>query len=298
MRIYYFLMVCFLPIIFSSCEDVIEVPLKTGRQQLCVDAFLSSDPGPKTIKLRLTDNYFSNQSLPPALGAEVTIKDLIGREFKFIDKDKNGNYVWIPNPATDVIPFAFRLFGNPNLYTLNIKYAGQEYKATSYLDTVPKIDSLYYEYAKQTVQGEDTIPEGYRLRMAAKDPVGEGNCYWFKTYRNGLLYNKSSQMNISYDAGLGPGSDGSQFVHHIIFSLAPERLNVGDTMTVECYSIGVPTFYFLLRAQTEINNVGIFATPASNVPTNIINQNKKGAEATGWFWVANVSRNGVRIKEK
>lgn len=295
MKTYHFILLSLIVLLAASCEDVIEIPLKSGQRQLCVDAFLTSDYGPKTIKLRLTDNYFYNKPLPPALGATVTITDLLGREFKFTDPDNDGDYTWIPNPAVDIIPFAFRLFGNPNVYTLKINYDGQQYKATSYLDTVPTIDSLYYEYVKQTVQGQDTIPTGYRLRMIAKDPVGPGNCYWFKTYRNGLFYNKPSDMNLAYDGALGPGYDGIPFIAPIEFRLSPERLKVGDTAVVECLSIGVPTFFFLSRAQTEMNNVGIFASPASNVPTNIINENESGPKATGWFWVANVSRKGVRI---
>ena len=296
MKSYQIILIIIFSIVIASCEDVIKVDLKTGQQQLCVDAFLTSDPGPKTIKLRLTDNYFNNQHLPPALGADVVITDLIGREFKFTDENKDGDYVWMPNPAIDLIPFAFRLFGNPNLYTLKIKYSGQEYSAVSYLDTVPQIDSLGYEFVEQSIQGPDTIPPGYRLTMFAKDPIGEGNCYWFKTYRNGLMYRKPSQINIAYDAAFGPGSDGINFIPPIVFSLAPERLALNDTITVECLSVGQPTFFYLFRAQTEMNNFGIFATPPANVPTNIINNNEKGPKATGWFWVANLSRKGVRVK--
>lgn len=296
MKPYHLIIITLLSIVFASCEDVIKTDLKTGQQQLSVDALLTSDYGPKTIKLRLTDNYFSNSHLPPALGAEVKITDLIGREFKFTDDDKDGDYVWMPDPSKDIIPFAFRLFGNPNLYTLSIKFSGEEFTATSYLDTVPQIDSLGYEFVEESIQGPDTIPAGYRLTMLAKDPVGEGNCYWFRTYRNGLMYQKASNINIAYDAAFGPGSDGINFIPPIVFSLAPERLKLNDTVTVECLSIGQPTFFFLFRAQTEMINTGIFATPPANVPTNILNKNEKGSKATGWFWVANVSRKGVRIK--
>ena len=161
---------------------------------------------------------------------------------------------------------------------------------------IPPIDSLYYEYVKAEKQGSDTIPEGYILQMKAKDIVGEGTCYWFKTYRNGILYNKPGQINLAYDAAFGPGSDGVQFIPPILFGLSPERYVIGDTLDVELYSIGLPTFFFLNRARTEMTNSGLFATPSANVPTNINNVKKDGKKAVGWFCMASVNRKGVRIK--
>lgn len=276
---------------FTACEDPIEIELETGTGQLCVDAILTDDPGTQTIKLRITDNYLK-QGLPPAKGATVTVTDIVGRVFNFTDPDNNGDYTWTPGPA-DIFPFGVQ----GDAYTLSIKYDGQEYESFAYMDSIQQIDSLFYEKREMEVVAGDTIQEGYVLNMLAKDRVGEGNAYWFKSYRNGKFFNKPSQMNLAYDAAFGPGSDGVQFIPPIIFALSPERFKLNDTALVEIYSIGIPTFYYMYAAQTQMMNTGLFATPMTNAPTNIKNKNKdSNIKAVGWFCAASVVRKGVRIK--
>ena len=287
----YFLFILISSIILSSCEDPIEIDLQTGKGELCVDAMLTNDPGKQIIKLRITDNYFK-QGLPPAKGAEVKVTDFVGRVFQFTDSDNNGDYEWVPGPS-DIFPFG--IMGNA--YVLNIKFEGQEYEAFSVMDSIQPIDSLFYEFREQEIVAGDTIKEGYVLNMFAKDKKGKANAYWFKSYRNGKFFSKPGDMNLAYDAAFGPGSDGVQFITPIIFNLSPERFSLNDTALVEIYSIGLPTFYYMSLAQQQMTNTGLFATPATNVPTNIQNKNKDSKiKAVGWFCTASITRKGVRIK--
>ena len=278
-------------LVLTACEDPIEIDLKTGKGQLCVDAMLTNDPGKQIIKLRITDNYF-NQGLPPATGAEVKVTDLVGRVFQFTDSDNNGDYEWTPGP-TDIFPLG--IMGNA--YVLNIKYGGEEFESFSAMDSIQAIDSLFYEFKEQEIVRGDTVKAGYVLNMFAKDKKGKANAYWFKSYRNGKFFNKPGDMNLAYDAAFGPGSDGVQFITPIIFNLSPERFSFNDTALVEIYSIGLPTFYYMSLAQRQMTNTGLFATPQTNVPTNIQNKNKDSkTKAVGWFTAASVTRKGIRIK--
>lgn len=278
--------------ILSSCEDIVEVDLKSGAPQLQVDAFIDDEIGNHVIKLRETNNYFDSKGAPAATGAMVRISDLFGRTFNYLDADNDGDYEY-----KDSISNPFSIQGFPGmLYTLEITYKGETYRSQAYMDSVPSIDSLFTEFRETEIFGPDTIKAGYVLNMHARDLPGEGNCYWFKSYRNGIFYNKPSQMNIAYDAAFGPGSDNVQFIPPIIFGLSPERLSINDSAHVEIYSIGIPTYYFLLQCRTQMNNTGLFATPSTNVPTNIENINKDGKHAVGWFSMASVSRKGIRVK--
>ncbi len=165
------------------------------------------------------------------------------------------------------------------------------------MDSVPKIDSLYYDFVEQQIQGKDTIHEGYRLNMLSKDLPGEGNCYWFKSYKNHKFFNKPGQMNLSYDAAFGPGSDGVQFIIPIVYGLSPDLFHKGDSATVEILSIGQATYYFMSLAQSQMTNEGLFATPLINVPSNIINKDKTSeVKALGWFAAAGITRKHVIIK--
>jgi hypothetical protein len=300
---------------FAACEKVIDVDLQEGEEQLVVDGFitcffdtvaLSSGIENQVIKLRKTAPYFNNAPAPPALGAKVTVTDLLQRTFEFKDDDNDGNYTYTG-------PFQLSLTNPPlgfprNAYQLNIAYKGEEFTAQTYMDSVPLIDSIKFIFQEQAIQGPDTLKAGYGIDQIlsrgtdgslspTKDIKGEGTCYWFKTYKNNQYYNKPNQMNLAYDAAFGPGSDHVAFIPPIVFSLAPERFNIGDEIKIECWSIGLPTFYFLNLARTQMTNEGLFATPATNVPTNIVNKNKDSKiKAVGWFGAAAVSSITQKVK--
>lgn len=301
--------------IFSSCEKVIDVDLEAGEEQLIVDGFitcffdtvaLSSGIENQMIKLRKTAPYFNNSSAAPALGAKVTVTDGLQRTFEFKDDDNDGNYTYTG-------PFQLSLTNPPlgfprNVYQLNIVYQGEEFTAQNYMDSVPLIDSIKFQFQEQAIQGPDTLKAGYSidqilsrgpdgLLSPTKDIKGEGTCYWFKTFKNNTFYNEADQMNLAYDAAFGPGSDNVAFIPPIVFSLSPERFNIGDEVKIECWSIGLPSFYFLNLARIQMTNEGLFATPATNVPTNIVNKNKNSkVKAVGWFGAAAVSSITQKVK--
>lgn len=276
----------------NGCEDVINVDLKEGESQLIVDAIITDDAGPQTIKLRKSGPYLDNAPLVGAGGALVKVTDFFSREFVFVEVPGTGNYVWTPGP-NDTLPFGFPM----NIYTLSVEYQGEKFTATSFMDSVLAIDSLGYNFLEESIFGGDTIEAGYELTMKAFDIPGEGNCYWWRTYRNGVRYSAPSEINLSFDAAFGPGSDGVEIIPPIVSALTPERFAAGDSIVVEVYSIGIPMFSYLIQAQTQMTNSGLFATPPANVPTNIQNTNSGSKiKALGWFGMVAVERKGVRIK--
>jgi hypothetical protein len=308
-NLYFPILLIILSIGFSSCEKVIDIDLEEGESQLVVDAFitfyydsvaLNSGIENQVIKLRKTAAYFNNTPAPPALGATVKVTDILGRTFNFNDDNNDGDYTYTG-------PFLLSLTNPPmgfpgNFYQLDIKYNGEEFTSQAYMDSVPRIDSLKFVFQEQAIQGPDTLKAGYTVDQIltrgsdgvltpTKDVNGEGTCYWFKTFKNEKFYNKPGQMNLAYDAAFGPGSDNVAFIPPIIFNLSPERFDSLDQVRVECWSIGLPAYYFLTLAQAQMTNEGLFATPPTNVPTNITNKNKDSkVKAVGWFGAASVSR--------
>lgn len=302
-------------ILLSACTDPIKVALEEGESQLTVDGFitfyydsvaLKSGVEKQLIKLRKTSGYFNNAPAPPALGAKVSVTDALGRTFEFKDDDNDGDYIYEG-------PFQFS-FTNPplgfpgNFYNLDISYNNESFSAQAYMDSVPLIDSLQFKLEDLAVQGPDTLAAGYVIEKLlsrksdgtledTKDIKGEGTCYWFKTFKNNVFYNKPREMNLAYDAAFGQGSDNVAFIAPIIFGLTPERFKLNDEVRIECWSIGLPAFYFMNLALVQMTNEGLFATPPSNVPTNVINKNKDSkVKATGWFGAASVSRITQKVK--
>ncbi len=69
-------------------------------------------------------------------------------------------------------------------------------------------------------------------------------------------------------------------------------------MTRSLCFVFAETYFFIQEMQVQMVNGGLFATPPSNVKTNIRNTNPNATtKAVGWFNIGAVSSNGVRIKK-
>ena len=270
----------------TSCEDVVDLDVKAGAPQLVVDGWVTNQQTSQSIRLTESAGYFDNSPAKPVLGATVTVSDDKGRVFSFVDFKKDGNYVWKPVAISDTIGRVGRT------YTLRIRIGTEEYTAVSKLNRVPKIDSVTYFFDKLPIAPADDAPqEGYTAEFFARDPMGAGDCYWIKSYKNGKYFNKTTEVTIAYDAAFSPGanSDGLRFILPIRRAISPEFYKEKDTVKVELCSIPLEGYYFLNQVRTESNNQGLFATAPSNIYSNIQNTSPTGRKALGFFGAAAVS---------
>ncbi len=74
----------------SGCTTVIDAKLDKGPNQLSVDATLTNQPGPQTIRLTNTAAYFDNSTPTPVTNAAVTVTDNIGKLYLFLDPKNTG----------------------------------------------------------------------------------------------------------------------------------------------------------------------------------------------------------------
>lgn len=289
-KIKYILTFCAAIAFLSSCQDVIDLPTETGETQLVVDGWLTNEAGNQTIKLSKSASYFDNSVAKPALGATVVVADDQGKVYSFTDTKGDGNYVWKPKTAQEILG---RIGGK---YTLNIKFDGEEYKSISAINRVPKIDSLAYEYRKPTVTPTDAPTEGYLAEFYARDFSGPGDCYWIRYGRNNKVWNKAQDLELAYDAAFSPGAptDGFLFIRPLRQSITPnngtELYAEKDTIKVQLYSITEEAFFFLSQIRQESSNQGLFATPPNNIVGNIINTKTGGKKALGFFGSSAISR--------
>lgn len=271
----------------TSCEDVIDLKTDAGPEQLVVEGWLTNDPGKQTIKLTLSAPYFDNSPAKPALNAEVEVKDSKGNTYSFVDIAKNGVYTWTPQ-QNDTLGHIGRS------YTLRIKYKGDEYTSASEIRPVPAIDSMVYTVESLPIKPEKGPKDGFVAEFYARDFVGTGDCYWIKPYRGRKPHhNTAANISIAYDAAFSAGaaSDGLIFIQPIRSSITVEELFVArDTVGVELLSITKDAFNFLSQVRTEAGNGGIFATPPTNIATNIVNTNPNGTKALGFFGASAISR--------
>ncbi|MFT7450276.1 MAG: hypothetical protein ACI9VN_000993 [Patescibacteria group bacterium] len=282
-----------------SCEDVIEVDLEVGDNQLVVDAWINNQVAPQTIRLVRTSAYFDSSQSPAETGATVFITDDAGNPpYEFIDDNNDGNYTWESVDGT-----SFGKIGDS--YTLSITTVdNKEYTSASVMNRIMQIDSIPTEEREEDL-GQ---PEGIYAQVYARDFIGKGDAYWIKSFKNGQFLNKPGEMNIAYDGSFSPGGNADG-----VFFIAPIRGNineddgdnapwaVGDSIHVEIHSLTEEAYYFLVGARTQmtLGDATLFAEPPSNVPTNIIFVGPDEAEPrdvpVGFFNVAGVSEMGRRL---
>jgi Domain of unknown function (DUF4249) len=279
-------------LLFGSCEKVIPVKLDEGTSQLTIDAFIDSDAKPQKIRLTKTGGYFDNVPNNNVSGAIVKITDNEGRIFNFLESSTPGDYIWTPLITDTLVKIL-------NTYTLSITSAGEQFQASSVAYPVPKIDSVTY-LAKVASSGQNKGKVEYTGAFYATDIAGTPNFYWVKSYLNGVFYGKPENINLSQDGAFaGGGTDGLSFILPIREAIFPRENKImpNDSITVNLYALNPETYNFLNEVLSQTTNSGLFATPPSNVSTNIRNVNTNSTtKAIGWFNIGQIKTNGVRIK--
>ncbi|MCP9767869.1 DUF4249 domain-containing protein [Lacihabitans sp. LS3-19] len=270
---------------FLACEQVIDLEVKDGVSQLVVDAWLTDEQKEQSIKLTLSQPYFEEADPQPALGAQVIVYNEDSTAHVFTDIDNDGIYTYTPKNN--------EYLKQDERTALYIKYENEEYYSLSELKRVPKIDSIGYEVFSFPITPPNGGPkDGFLAQFYANDIVGDGDTYMIRSYKNDTLRFAPNDITLAYDAGFSAGSksDGLLFILPIRQSINQTLFLDKDKLKVELFSIPVEAYYYLFQLKQESSNGGIFATPLSNIPTNIINLNGQSTKkAIGAFFVSKVS---------
>lgn len=266
-----------------ACEDVIEIDVLDGEQQLVVDAWLTDQDQEMQVKLSYSQPYFDNSPAPTVLGATVIVFEEDSTAHPFLDLNNDGVYT----------------FNGPNFlregkqYALYVRDGDDEFASISQIRRVPKIDSLTFEKFTFPFPPPDSSRQsGFIASFYAKDFEGEGDTYWIRTSKNGTFRNSPNNISLAYDGGFSPASqaDGFLFILPIRQSINDGLYAHGDTVKVDLWSITPEAYFFLFQVRQESTNGGIFSVPSANIPSNLINLNEaSNKKALGFFGVSKVS---------
>jgi hypothetical protein len=298
--------------ILIACEDPYDIDVDAGESQLVVDAFIKNNAKTKTIKLSKTVEFFEAAQAPAATGANVGIVNVSKNElFTFTENPiKAGEYQWISLDTAVDSPFG-SVGDTLNLF---IRYQKDTFTSFSVIKRTTPIDSVVFIFEEESA----FFDGGYIAEFKAIDQPGIGDVYWIRTWINGIYLSKAAEINVAYDALFSPGgtnSDGIPFILPIRQGINPVEddedevrndpnqylpkipYEVGDSIYIEIWSINESTLFFLQQIQTEVNNGGLFATPPTNVRSNVFNISPDKSAAVGHFCVSEVSTGGARLKQ-
>lgn len=277
--------------LFSSCEDVIDVDLDQGESQLVVDAILTNDTSLQIIRLTKSADYFLNAPTPSASGANVNVVGPNGKTFVFTNSG-NGSYTYDPNTNGRLDSVGF-------IYQLNLVYDNKTYTANSQLNPVPPVDSVTFSFEENELGQED----GYYTQFWATDFFGRKDFYYIRAFKNGVTINQEnpSSLILSEDAAFGGnGADGFPFILPIRASITngDDPFEIGDISSVELLSMNRDAYEFLEQVTIQANNGGLFATPPSNIKSNIkAADGSLQDEVLGVFSLSSISKNSIQITQ-
>lgn len=289
------ILILFSALLFTSCEDVIDVDLEEGKPQLTVDAILTNLDEPQFVRLTLSGNYFDASSVTPITNALVELTDSDGNNYTFKSPDENGKYE---------LDSQFDSLVVGREYYLKVTYNNEVFTSKSVVRQIPAIDSITWSRENIPFGDVDSI---WAVQFWAYDNPGLGDAYWVKATRNGVVKISPQSITVAYDGSTGRGAktDNIPFILPIRASITPggfagppdgeEFVEVGETVGVQLFSISLDFAEYLTILQDQLNNGGLFAKPPTNLPTNIRNENSNGSKALGWFEVSNVSTDSGEI---
>jgi hypothetical protein len=245
-------------IIFSSCEKVVILDVKSASNKVVVQGNVFNGTGPYKIKLDYSVNYYSDNNFPTLTGALVNISDNVGSNEILADLG-NGNY------QTNSIQ------GVPGrTYNLKIIANGNTYSSSGTMANPTAIDSFLL---KPSFDRLTLAPNGYRVVCKFTDPLGVGNYYRLVISSNDTAAIDSRNSRIVSDKY----TDGQQI--SVTFRT---KLIANDTVKIQLQSITKSIFDFYNTLTNAEGSVGA-SQFLSSLPANPTNNISNGG--LGYFSV-------------
>jgi hypothetical protein len=267
----------------TACTERIDIKLDNSFTRLVVEGEITTDTMTHEVKLSRTAPYFSTQPPSPVLGAQVVISDSLNQFVLSENPNKPGYY--------DTDPTVFGIPGHTyslHISNVDINQDGkmEEFTASSFLPPLKKPDSIKVDYLNRFYMNV------WEILFFGQDPVQERNFYMFKIRRNGrLLSDTIRKVGISSDEYYNGLYIKGEPVAILRDTRLDERINSGDTITLETYGISEGYYYFIVDVYMESRGSDPFGGQPANISTNLSNN------AVGYFTAMSVARNSFIWKK-
>lgn len=276
-------------LLFTACEDVIEVKLSDENLNLLgVEASITTQDQP-TVFLYQTLQVDQDQTYPGVSGAVVTVSDNASpaNSVTLVENAQRKGFYQVPQNAS-YLGIAGRE------YTLKIQTGGVTLTAKDKLTKVEPIDSMK---VFPSMRGDKLFLGVFTY---GKEPEGVGNFYKWDVYVNDSLFTTGDRMAIASDEFV----DGNYIAKLEIYTdfhdpNKPEerKINLKDTVVVKQSSISEFAYNFYFQMINQSTTGGLFSVPPANIKSNFTSSD--GKPVLGLFIARDIeTSNAVVIDEK
>lgn len=224
-------------VVFWSCEEVIDVKLKSDGQKIVIESFITNIDNPFVVKITKSQDFFDQSNFSTVNDATVQLECLSAKENLI---DKGGGY-YVSSKTKGIAGRS---------YKLDITSSGEAYCATVTLPKPVPIDTVYFQ--RGLFQNDSlNIVVGFR------DPTETENYYRIRLYRN-RRYSVNDYFLLT-DAF----SNGEKIFAPILYRyFAP-----GDTVIVELLNLDKCSWKYF-KAMSESIMQGVNSQAPGNPTTN------------------------------
>ena len=272
-HIKYIIITCLSVFLFTSCEDVITLDLDNAEPRLVIESFITDQPGPYTVKITKSADFYDTNNFPLQSGAIVTISDNQGSPEDVLAEVSPGVYETTSIQGQRGVT-----------YTLNVNLNSKTYTASSTMPTLlTPLDSIVYEFEEESLFTD----EGYYTTAYFKDPAVVENYYRLNFFVNGEVYTfEEDTDNESEDDNFWLTRDKFTDGNVQDFEF-PQKLVTGDSVYIELHHLDRATFDYY-RTIVDIKDGGGVApaNPVSNFGDTVL----------GYFGAFSVTSNYVIIE--
>jgi hypothetical protein len=271
------LMVC---ILFSSCEDIIDVKLNEENLDLLgVEATITTQDDP-TVFLYRTLKVDQDEAYPGVSGAVVVISD----------DATPSNQVTLLEDATK--KGLYRLPQNTSYrgvagreYTLTIQTENVTLTAKDRLFPVEPIDSIE---VVPSMRGDKRF---LGIFTYGQEPEGLGNYYKWDVFINDTLSHEADRLAIASDEFVDGNYISKLEIYTDFYEISKQatdrQLKLNDTIYVKQTSISEFDYNFYFQMMNQSNTGSLFSVPPANIKGNFTSSD--GKPVLGIFVARDVS---------
>ena len=266
-------------VLFSSCEDIVNVKLSDEMVDLyAAEANITTETNPYVF---LYKSQRVNSSAPylGISGATVKITDNSqpANEITLTESNEKAGFYTVESGS--------QYLGKTNKeYTITIETDGVTITGSDFLAPVEPIDSIQVH---SSLRGDHRFLGIYTY---GNEPAGQGSYYKWDIYINNQLLYGSDYLVIASDELVdGNYVNGFEIFTDFHDPNKPEdrKINLGDTIQVKQNSISAFDYEFYFQMFNQGQTGGLFSVPPANIESNFTSSD--GKTVLGIFTAEDVS---------